>query len=915
MGEERLWFTLLALALVLGGGQGCERTRSTKPPPADQRQLSELQEQGTKVLQFYQQGRYWMATRAQEQAVAICRRLYPADRYPEGHPELSTSLNNLGGFLQGQGDYERARKYLEEVLQMRRLQYPKKTYPSGHQELATSFNNLAGLLGSQGNYAEASKYCEEALEISRRLDSKQNDPDGLQKLAQNLNNLGWLLLQAGESYEGARAVLVEALELRRRLYPEKEYPDGHREIASSLTNLGGLLQTQGEYGEAKKFFIAALEAWGRLYPERSYPDGHSNLATGLNNLGKLLEAQGDYEGATRRYKEAIDVSRRLYPAKSYPDGHSDLATSLNNLGRLLQSQGKYDRALKFLEDAAVMNQRLASTFFTGSAAIDSLRFASYHLGAPHGLLSTWPHTNEPPGELYTHVWMRRGAIQSLLSNRQQALQKITVPRVRKLYEQFLSIRRKLGALAIKPTEVDARRASWVSQQKSLRKERERLARELDRELPWFHRALERQRRPHTDLIGRLPPGSVFVDLLHYIHFEQDRDAPGKKGARRVPSYVAFLLRPDEKVTWVSLGPAATLDAAVVSWRNDIEAEKESSATEILHRRLWSPLERHFPPGTKTVFLCPDRNLSALPWAALPGKRQGSVLLEDYALATVPSGQFLLEELMRESSVNDGKGPLLLVGDVTYDKRAASGTKGFQLAVVQGHERSSWSPLPATQAELEAVMALAGKRPMMKLAGANASTQEVLNELPRARCAHLATHGFFASPRVPSMLQTEPMDLDNQVSFVGRNPLALSGLALTGAGLEDPKDGTDKDRGILTAGAIASLPLRGLRLAVLSACETDPGNITGGEGVFGLQRAFHQAGAQNVVASLWRVDADAKATLLRLFYHKLWVEKKPPLQALREAQMWLYAHPEDITGAHSGRTPIKLWASFTLSGKG
>ncbi len=34
---------------------------------------------------------------------------YPKDRYPQGHPDLATSLNNLGGLLEAQGSYGEAR--------------------------------------------------------------------------------------------------------------------------------------------------------------------------------------------------------------------------------------------------------------------------------------------------------------------------------------------------------------------------------------------------------------------------------------------------------------------------------------------------------------------------------------------------------------------------------------------------------------------------------------------------------------------------------------------------------------------------------------------------------------------------------------------------------------------------------------
>ena len=96
---------------------------------------------------------------------------------------------------------------------------------------------------------------------------------------------------------------------------------------------------------------------------------------------------------------------------------------------------------------------------------------------------------------------------------------------------------------------------------------------------------------------------------------------------------------------------------------------------------------------------------------------------------------------------------------------------------------------------------------------------------------------------------------------------LIGLVLAGANRPETPG-----RGILTGEAIVGLDLRGLELAVLSACETGLGDVAGGEGVFGLQRAFHVAGCRNVVASLWKVDDEATAALMALFYRHLWEEE-------------------------------------------
>ena len=133
---------------------------------------------------------------------------------------------------------------------------------------------------------------------------------------------------------------------------------------------------------------------------------------------------------------------------------------------------------------------------------------------------------------------------------------------------------------------------------------------------------------------------------------------------------------------------------------------------------------------------------------------------------------------------------------------------------------------------------------------------------------------------------------------------------------------NQDDGILTALGVMDLDLRGVDLAVLSACETGLGETAGGEGLLGLQRAFQVAGARSTVASLWKVDDEQTRKLMERFYENLWSKKLPTGEALREAQLWVMREgPKrglDFDEEKNDRPPPPCappyyWAAFVLSG--
>jgi len=92
-----------------------------------------------------------------------------------------------------------------------------------------------------------------------------------------------------------------------------------------------------------------------------------------------------------------------------------------------------------------------------------------------------------------------------------------------------------------------------------------------------------------------------------------------------------------------------------------------------------------------------------------------------------------------------------------------------------------------------------------------------------------------------------------------------------------------------------------RLITLSACQSGLGRWYYGDEIAGLSQAFFRTGAQNIVASLWRVEDSHTADLMQSFYAGL--GDKSPLRALVDAQR----------AAHTAGLDPYYWAPFTTFG--
>jgi CHAT domain-containing protein len=410
--------------------------------------------------------------------------------------------------------------------------------------------------------------------------------------------------------------------------------------------------------------------------------------------------------------------------------------------------------------------------------------------------------------------------------------------------------------------------------------------------------------------GAIPADSVLIDLARFVpyDFKPRGESASPAGGTGSARYVAWIIPSANRgeVELVDLGEAAKIEAAVKNVRRKLQAPADPAEfqkltlnedqyeadfrkdLEALAQLVLRPIEERVGTVPRWI-LSPDAQLWLIPWCALPAK-DGRYLVEGHALQFVTSG--------RDLTKAEGpavRSPALVVANPDFDLKPTSAVAGVRGVALAGLPRVK--ALPGTQTEANQVAPL-----LKQLTGVSptslfgpAAREAAFKRVQRPSAVVLCTHGFF----VEEEPGTGP-GLDN--------PLLRCGLLFAGCNQRGLTQDGDDD-GIVTGLEIVGADLRGTRLAVLSACDTAVGVVHTGEGVTGLRQAFHLAGAQTVVASLWQVPDKETTQLMTGFFTHL-AAGRSEVEALRQAQLSLIQERRTRLGA----AHPYFWAAFTVTGK-
>jgi CHAT domain-containing protein/Tfp pilus assembly protein PilF len=852
---------------------------------------------------YRSQGRYSEAEPFYKQALAI----YKA-QLGDNHPSTATSINNLALLYQSQGRYSEAESLLKQALTIW-----KKQLGDNHPDTATSLNNLAEFYRSQGRYSEAEPLYKQALAI-REKQLGDNHPD----TAQSLNNLAAFYYSQGR-YSEAESLYKQALAIWK-----KQLGDNHPYTAKSLNNLAELYRSQGRYSEAEPLLKQALAIF-----KQQLGDNHPDTATSLNNLAELYRSQGRYSETEPLYKQALAIRE-----KQLGDNHPDTAQSLNNLAAFYYSQERYSEAEPLLKQAlAIFKQQLgdnhpntainlnnlALLYYFQADILHAIEFVSqgiaveeYNLSQNLNIgderqkrdyietvsettfalislnLQSAPNNPEATHLALKTILQRKGRILDVLTNSLQILrQQINDPESQNLLEQLIQKQIQLSNLTFQQPETIKSPEIHRQQLANLQTEIQPLEDKLSRRSAEFRNLSQ----PITlEAIQKLiPTNAALVEIVRYQLFNQKATKKSEQFGK--PHYAVYILFANGEIKTQDLGETQPIDEQVTAFRRNLADSKtpipqlQKSARQ-LDEKLTQPI-RQLLGNTKTLLLSPDSALNLIPFEALVDENN-QYLVENYQITYLTSGR----DLLRQKEKFASQQPPLIIADPLYDQTGQkvtlnpNSTRSFNLA------DSVFAPLDGTKAEAEAIKKLLPKATVLTQAQA---TENALKQVKKPNILHIATHGFFleSTKNKNESERNSPLQIDD-------NPLLRSGLVF--AGVKVSKSAGDD--GVLSALEATNLNLVGTKLVVLSACDTGNGDISTGEGVYGLRRALVIAGSESQLISLWKVSDKETKDLMIAYYQRL-KNGESRSEALRQTQLAMLKSKEQ-------NHPF-YWASFIPSG--
>jgi CHAT domain-containing protein len=788
---------------------------------------------------YVNQGKYELALPFAEQGLAAT-----VSKLGKKHSQYQYFLLRLGRIHQQIGNYAKSEAFYQEGLKAEGDYRPQM------------MQSLANLYNWTGNYKEAEALSLQALTLTEKEYGKEN-----LNYTNGLNNLG--LIYSNLDLKKAEVCFLEAISLERKIFHDKGLLSG-----TKLNNLGGVYAKQYKLALASQTIEEALKLNEEI-------NGKESMAYGMG-LSKLATVKKDQMDLTAAESLAIDAMASL--VKSTGTASRFYTEAKITLAETYLIREDYASAEPHFIEAKNAHLERINNFFPklSEAEKDAFyqrvnpeirKFNSY-------CLLRYDANPSIVGELYNNQLMTKAI---LLNSASKWKQRIRTSGDTKLFGLYTDWENNHGLLArwyknsANKAEIDSLEAITNAQEK-----------ELSARSELFASIADKKKVSWNDIKVKLKPNEVAIEMIRINKYGVTRIVTDSSDAS-LPAYPQYGLTDTVyyaalMVTHMSTVPELVLfpngnhleQKQIRLYSNSIKSEAEDKSS---YGHFWKPIAdklsqiyKKKPREGIHVYFSPDGVFNQINVNTLYNPATRRYVLDEMTVNLVTNTRDLLAPQKHEAYNHLA----YLFGYPNYGQGGAgiispssdiSGTRG-------SYYGAAVADLPATKDEVEniaAIMTRHGWQPEV-LTGDEAQEEKIKDSF-KPHVMHIATHGFF-----------QPDGEEKE------NPLLRSGLMLAGANQTIAgKTPAESEDGVLTAYEAMNLNLDNTELVVLSACETGLGDVSNGEGVYGLERAFKVAGARTIIMSLWKVSDEATAQLMSGFYVG-WLSGQTKREAFLHAQL-------------------------------
>jgi CHAT domain-containing protein len=810
------------------------------------------------------------------------------------HAGVAEALDDLATFFYLMGDARKALDYNKQALALFRSL--RKTFNE-----AVILNKIGLIYRSRDEWAKALGYYERSLALWPAL--RQKTREAYLREASTLCYIGEVKSATGDR-QGALGYFKQALAIRRT-FADK------RRVAWTLDIIGATYAAQGEIERALENYHQAIE----LYEASG---ARASIARTLNLTGMAYSSAGQAGKALEQYNRALSFWREAGDRYDEAPTLLLIARAERQAGDLEGARRRIEEALSIIENtrAQIVSQELRASYFSTVQ-----QYYEFYIDLLWQLHKQYPSRGYDAEALTLSELARARSLVELLQESRAEIREGIDPL---LLQKSVSLKRQMDALVRRQAALlggenaPAQAAdSIVRELAAVMKLYEETQAQIGRESPRYAALTQPQPLSLKEIQSRVLDSETM--LLEY-KLGEDRsyawavtagsikafELPGRAEVEGLARQVYELLtarnrRPD---------PNQTLAERSLRWREQDSLYRQQAAR--LSHMLLGPVAGEL--GSKRLVVVAEGALQYIPFGALPApaarppteeaqklpSAEGSFvpLIVEHEIISLPSASVLA--VLREETRGRERAPkaVAVFADPVFERDdprikpaaqkaraqaarqtpAAAAGRGHALQIESEDEAKSFPRLLSTREEAMRILAMAPAEQFMSAFDFDASRATATDaRLAQYRILHFATHGLLNSERPE-----------------------LSGIILSLVN----KEGTAQD-GYLRLYEIYNLKLPA-ELVVLSACNTALGKEVRGEGLVGLTRGFMYAGAQRVVASLWKVDDEATAELMRRFYEKMLKEGVRPSAALRAAQVEMWQQKR-------WNSPY-FWSAFTIQGE-